>query len=226
MTGTIGQHVARAKALLALGLLCVALTGCTGLTEPVDVQEPQGSSTPIAEESATPYSLTAAADEAWARVVARFPDASRPDVQFERQVSSEEWSEVRIQCLAEQGFIAEPSEGGGVSGTVAEGQAEALAVARYVCDVRFPVDPRFTAPLTDSQLENLYSYFVGDLTECLEAEGYSIAPPPSLQVFLSTYYAPDSWSPYNEVIQNLGDRSFADLDAGCPQLPADLYGKQ
>ncbi|MGX5681108.1 hypothetical protein [Schumannella luteola] len=211
------------RLLLTLGLFSLVLSGCTGPVEPDSDAHSPTAEVPNNEESAEPYSLTVAADEAWARVTARFPDATRPDVQFERHVTQDEWNEVRIQCLGEQGFIAEATEGGGLGGTIPDGQAEAFAIARYVCDVRFPMDPRFTTDLTETQLEHLYEYFADSLTGCLESEGFNIASPPSLEVFVSTYYSPESWSPYNEVIRNLGDRSFAELEARCPQLPEDLY---
>lgn len=208
-------------AVFACIAMSIAISGCTSAPEP----EPLASSgTSSQSATSTPFSLQQYQDDSWERVTSRFPSAVRPEVSFERFVTLDDWPVARAECLSEQGFAVEVGENGGLSGRVATEQEEAFAIARYVCDVRFPSDPKFTAPLDDAQLTLLYTYFTTDLVPCLEAEGYELQQPPSLSVFKDSYYSDQNWSPYNDVMAVLGDRSFNEIDAKCPQLPGNLYG--
>lgn len=209
------------RSVLGATLIVVVVTaGLSACTTPAG---PVPSSAPSASSSAESFSLQQYKDQRWQPVAAQFPDAVRPSVDVERYVSPDEWPEVWAECMSDQGFDATASNTGGVSGNVPAGQEEPAAIARYTCDVRFPTDPKYTAPLNDGQLDLLYTYFTDTLTPCLEKEGYQIQSAPSLARFKETYYSTSSWTPYKDVIDALGDRPFDDVDAICPQLPDNLY---
>jgi hypothetical protein len=152
------------------------------------------------------------------------------DVEFERYISPDEYAIVMVPCLNELGIPASTLPDGGVGfGDIPADQALAQKEAMYRCEVRYPTHPRFLEPLDDGQLRRLYAYFVDELVHCLEAEGYVVDPPPTMETFVASYSDPESeaWTPYP-----VGDPQLEDTDEWyrlnqiCPQTPPleDLYG--
>ncbi len=76
-----------------------------------------------------------------------------------------------------------------------------------------------TPPLTDERLSKLYDFLL-DQRDCLIAEGYSIAEPPSRETFISGYTSGSPWIPYTE-LPVLGAEEFFELEKKCPQSPPD-----
>ncbi|AWB90093.1 hypothetical protein C2138_11565 [Salinibacterium hongtaonis] len=199
--------------VLAAAAMALAMVGCAPAEEvPVVPELTSG------EESAL---TTAALDEHWAAILAEFPNAVRPVVDKIRFVTLDEWPTVSAKCRTDEGFPAS-GEGGGVSQHVPEGQEEATEIATYRCAAKYPVDPRFTVALNDSQMSFLYKYFLDTLTPCLEDEGYEIAQAPSFQSFSSSFGTADGWTPYSDVMSTVED--WEELNAKCPQDPERLYG--
>ena len=207
------------RTLLAIVALAAVLTGCTTIP----------SSTPD-----TPTSSSASAEDANARLafdqgvkldalLAQYPQAVIPDAKLVRTVTLEEWPTTMAQCLTDQGFPSTVVDGG-VSSTNIVGQEEAKEVARYVCNVEYALDPKFNQPLTASQLDQLYEYYTGDLTNCLEANGQEVAAPPSRQLFGEAFNTIDSWSPYLSVAGSVSADEWTELNKACPQVPEGLYG--
>lgn len=152
------------------------------------------------------------------------------DVEFERYISPDEYAAVMVPCLTEQGIPARPLPDGGVGyGDIPPEQARLQAEALYRCRLRFPTHPLFLEPLHDDQLRRLYDYQVGDLTTCLEREGYAVPPPPSAEVFIASYHDPGAevWNPYPVDDPRLRqEAAWYRLNEVCPQtLPLEvLYG--
>lgn len=206
----------RAAALAVVAVLGLALSACTNA--PVVAQPDELS----AEESQE--LLQAYLDSEWANVLARFPDAARPDVDIVRIIDSSEWATTVADCLSEDGFDATATVDGSISYFGVPSQGDSYAVAFYTCEARYPVDPKYNAPLNESQLNFLYDYFLNDLKPCLEGEGYEVPSAPSRQTFLESYAEDDGWSLYKNVAGRVGPGELAELNKKCPQLPEGLYG--
>lgn len=152
------------------------------------------------------------------------------DVEFERYISPEEYAATVVPCLTEQGIPATALPDGGIGfGDIPPEQALVQAEAMYRCEVRFPTHPMFLEPLDDDQLRRLYDYLAGDLTTCLEFEGYATLPPPTVEAFIASYRVPNvaSWSPWPVDDPRLLDITESGrLNQVCPQAPPYevLYG--
>lgn len=97
---------------------------------------------------------------------------------------------------------------------------DALNIAIYTCEARFPVSPKYMEPLTHRQLTALYLYRLTTLIDCLDNEGFTIAePPPSETTFVESGGA---WSPY-ELLPGLSDEDLRRISEACPQVPRDFY---
>ena len=161
----------------------------------------------------------------WAELHALYPDAVRPDVEFERFLTKDEESEVYAACLRKQGVPVELNEDGWTVRLPAPpleyDRKRAFDIALFVCEVRFPLSPSLSQPLTDDELRYTYRYFVEQLGPCLEVRGYEIGAPPTFEEFRETWWTDDSWSPYLDVKETDADVFMATEDA-CPPMPPDL----
>lgn len=146
-----------------------------------------------------------------------------PIVDIVRIVPLNEWAQTIVDCMVEAGFpavLTDDGEGVSYSGVAPE-LAQQLDLAQYVCDAKYPVDPANSIPLNDSQLQFLYWYFTGELTECLIDEGYEVERAPSYAVFSEGYNDPSStWSPYASIISSqVSADELNRLFGVCQQLP-------
>jgi hypothetical protein len=157
-------------------------------------------------------------------ILADYPGTDMPEPTFVRLVTLAEWPEVFASCLQEAGWDVQVSPDGGVGATVLQGQDLPYRLDSYACNVMYPIDPVYEQPLGNEQLEFLYDYQTGELTECLRAHGIHVDEPPSLQTFIETYLEPDSWNPYNDVDSGLVANDWNELNAECPQVPKELRG--
>ncbi|MGJ8720688.1 MAG: hypothetical protein ACSHW9_02475 [Salinibacterium amurskyense] len=205
------HHVSKLASLLLVGVL--TLGGCSILG---------GNGGPV-ESSLSPEEAMAAVEQENERLLAElhvsYPDASVPTVSQVALVSLKEWPHVMSKCLNEEGFETNVVDEG-VGGTLTDAQKEPYAVAMYACNIKYPMDPRYTVPFSDAQLNYLYDYYTGDLTDCLTAEGITVEEPPSRQKFLETYSA-GSWTPYASAT---GVSDWLALNEQCPQNPEGLFG--
>lgn len=211
--------------MLALAtVLCILITACTSVQSqddprPRSLDEALNQAEPPPDE----HALRQSAD------VYRL-DNPPTDVEFERYISPDEYAAVMVPCLTEQGIPATPLGDGGISfGDIEPEQGQLQREGMYRCSARFPVHPLFADPLDEDQLRRLYEYLVDDLAPCLEREGYSTPPPPSLEAFMSSYSDPDAdvWSPYPVEDSRLEEESeWYRLNEVCPQIPPleTLYG--
>lgn len=151
-----------------------------------------------------------------------------PEAEFVRYIDPDEYAEVYVQCLNEQGFPAKASGKSAFEvGEIPEDQAKSLNEAMYRCEVMYPVHPTYGQPLTDKQLNILYDYLTIDLVNCLESEGYEVADVPSREVFVSTYRARSPWHPYDSVV-GISESQMQRLREACPPEPPleRLFGEE
>lgn len=204
------------RTVVGLSIFVVATTGCTATAVDSHAADPTSS---LTDAQIMGESL----DQLWSQVQAQYPDATRPSVEMVRTISTDEWAQVMADCLSEEGFSSVRANDDGSIEWGDISQVQAFDVARYVCTAKFPRDPKYQRPLTDAQLDRLYSYYVGDLTECLTGLGYQISPPPSQQVFRETYDT-DPWLPIADAAyQADSPEKWAEIVRTCPQVPDDLY---
>lgn len=100
------------------------------------------------------------------------------------------------------------------------GQADAVALAEYVCIAQYPLQPQFYQPLDDARMRQSYDWHVTTTIPCLQNLGYTTPEPPSLEVYIETYRATgEQW-----IAQNVGDLPFETFDQ-CPPVPsaAELF---
>ena len=150
-----------------------------------------------------------------------------PDVALVRFVSSEEWAAVQIECLGEAGFdVSLLPDGQGIDPTsIPEGQrvrGGVFKVAQYICEAMYTLDAANSRGLDDDQLGALYDWYLSESVECLEREGISVAPAPSRQRFVESYFTVEGWYPYASVdAMGMGNSEWNALNASCPQSPPD-----
>lgn len=159
-------------------------------------------------------------------LTSRYPGLQVPHVERVRIVSPMEWAQTIAECVTDKGFSAKATPDGGVAfDGVPNDQGQALDLANYECSVMYPMDPRYSTPLTDQQIDYLYEYYVYDLTPCLENEGFAVAESPSRQSFRDTYGTQDMWSPYTDVGDGLSESAWYHIQELCPQTPEYLFGQ-
>lgn len=219
----LGAAHPRTSKIATLSIVTVFIFGLSSCA--ADEQE---SERPV--ESAVGFDEAAYANEQWELTVANVPslaNATRPNVSLVRFIEPGEFSQVMMNCLIEAGItnveLTDDGEGFFMKPeSLAEHEASTLA--RYVCTVKYPIEPRYSTPLNREQLENLYDYFVGPQKACLEGQGYQISQPPSKERFIENYYSGDGWDPFIEVVSHIGGgKEQAELANICPKLPANFY---
>jgi len=186
------------------------LTGCTAA---------QPSANPSAGSAAAQLDLDVQAE--WQNVHGQFPDAIQPDVKIVRRVDRDDWATTIAQCLNESGFPDVTADAdGGLTYETPTSQMEPFALAKYICVAQYPLEKKFTAPLTNKQLGGLYDYMTLVQAPCLEAQGFDIPAPPSRQRFIETYATAPEWLPYANLPRDvlMGDQ-LAKLQALCPEDP-------
>lgn len=152
--------------------------------------------------------------------------ADPPDVAVVREITPSESQEVWSSCLADAGWVESgPHEGI----EIPPGQEEAFNLAYYVCQRQYPVEERFTRPLTTEQLGILYDWWTEHTVPCYEERGWDVGDIPSREAFLAN----PVWLPAEQIAKqaqaDVEQGLVADMDEAmygvCPGPPDDLlYG--
>ena len=213
-TGATRRASAAAVALMALA----ALTGCAGASTAVG----DATATPEATDAAAqvvsipmpefapwpagdPFTdadveaaRVAEADRDWQGVLARFPDAVRPEVAFE-YVTETNRVDVRRACFEAAGLPIEEGHSGTPDGPVVSVNATttttAQEVAAYTCRVAHP-DKRTSGPPNAEQLGWIYDYLTEYYGPCLAANAIDVSPAPPRDDFV-TNWPNQGWFPSN-----------------------------
>lgn len=156
-----------------------------------------------------------------ARLLAEYPTAKIPETAVVRAVSLQDHPAVQAACLDAKGFDSSVSDDQAVVTKVESGKDEAFQVARIECATEYPLQEKYTRPLTPSQLATLYKYQTEDLTQCLVHHGVTVPKAPTLSTFQSHYGSASTWTPYSHV-QTSGAR-WSQINAECPQYPSNIF---
>jgi len=213
----------RTTRLLAVTVvLAVTVAGCApGESTPV-VAAVSPSSVNDSRETILAENVAAARQD----ILDQFPDAAIPVVDRVRIITLSEYATVTAACLVELGLEA-VVDGDSVRTLVLPAHELEQRLGFYVCQLKYPIDAKYTMELTSAQLRLLYAYLTESLIPCFEALGYSISEPPVEEAFVDTYYDELSWSPateaHNQSVDS-EDGNVEQLDALCPQVPDSVYG--
>lgn len=210
--------------LFLMSASLIFLSGCSADNPAPAPASSTASTNSIAPTSSTPLTRDTAGradlDLQWERVLGESPDAVRPVVEIVRFVDIDDWSPTMEGCMHDSGWpdVRATSDGGLQSGLVQDGQAGAHRLAMYTCNAKYPLDAKYSAPLTDERLGELYDYFADELQPCLEAEGYDTSDAPSRETFIDTYAVNGGWNLYENVAAG-GSTGWDAINKKCPQAP-------
>jgi hypothetical protein len=196
---------------LAVAGLVVVLSACSAADKP--------------HSETLSQKLAHAADQAWTELSAKYPDAKRPAAKLVKLTSPDSWPDAMVGCMHDAGFadVTVGDDQSIQSGSIPTAQSQDYDVAMYACGVMFPLDPKYSEPLTNRQVDLLYRYYKDSLAPCLEKQGYTISAAPSLQVFEQSYQS-GPWLPYAQVADSVTPEQLTALKKICPELPPDLWG--
>ena len=201
-------------------VLLVMLTGCTpgdatpGTTMNVSV-ETTSTTTAVTEMASTSTSTTSAG------VLNDYGDSGTPFADVFSGVSyyDVDWVEVtalEVQCANDQGYpvtVIPPGNGIGYNQVVLDQQLMAVGVVQ-ACMAGLHIPP--SEPMTQEQVTRFY-YQQIDTKACLEAEGYTVDDPPSLDAFIDSYMGgQDIWTAYNSV-PRMSQAEWYRIQELCPQ---------
>lgn len=172
------------------------------------------------------------ADKLLARVKALQAEADTagivdpPRVGLVRWIKPEEFATTHVRCLNDAGFdVAVTDDGTGInSETIPAAQTSALEMAMYTCSAQYSVDPRYSLPLSESQLGLMYDYMVESYIPCVEGLGHQLSDPPSKDVYIGSPPL-ERWQPILE-LRRLSETQFNEVAVSCPDAPSSdvLYG--
>lgn len=130
-----------------------------------------------------------------------------------------ERSSLIVECMKEQGVAAVATADGGIE---SHGDGFAHMTAYDTCKKSLIDSGRLapTTPPTREFFEGLYAYNL-TLVECLQAQGYEMSQPPTIETFVDSYMDPESetaWAPYDDIAAlRLGQSAWDEINRLCPQ---------
>lgn len=155
-----------------------------------------------------------------------------PEVSPVREVApDDEGLRIQTQCMIDRGWPYREDQDGGYVLELRVEQEASFNLDSYVCQLQYPVAERYRQPWGRTQHEARYAYLTEIYLPCVRAQGYSVAEPPSLEVFVEDEASGRPWIPSSGVLpQVLADvperwASWEEFDSVCPQgTPLDeLY---
>ena len=197
-----------AAAVLMLAVLA-ALTGCSGAgtaaaeatatpeatdaaAQVVSIPMPEFAPWPAGDpftDADVEAARVAEAERDWQGVLARFPDAVRPEVAFE-YVTEANRVDVRRACFEAAGLPIEEGRSGTPDGPVVSVNATTTTtvqeVAAYTCRVAHP-DQRTSGPPNAEQLGWIYDYLTEYYAPCYAANDIVVPPAPSRDEFVANW---------------------------------------
>ncbi|WP_131103451.1 hypothetical protein [Ornithinimicrobium sufpigmenti] len=129
----------------------------------------------------------------------------------------------RQQCLADRGWPVTLEEGGMSIDVIPVEQQQALNLDQYICEAAYPVAAKYQSITLEEQQRRWYHYLVSTYVPCVEALGYAVTEPPTLERFLATQTT--AWRPAAEVADQTRDdgTAFHTIDEQCPQsMPVEM----
>lgn len=194
----------------------------TAAPEPTDEAAAATTRTPSETRGADPMETEGSHEvtrEEWLEELWAGPGPHPPFPEFIREVDTDEFPDVMGACLKDSGFEA-GSDGYSYWVDHTEEQTEALREATWVCLGKYPLKASYYQPFTDEQLAELWHYQTTDLVACIEARGYPVPQPPSMETFIAQWRAGGQrWHPATDVP---GEQSFS-VSGACPDFPEGFY---
>ncbi len=210
--------------LVPLAVAVLALAGCSASDQyqmpSVDETAPSFSSIPMPdlgpwppqnEPTAADVESQRIADQeiAWSILLADYPAAERPEVQF---VSFDSPADLE-RCLNDADILTTAQPDGGIAYAT---DTQGAAVAAYECSSKYPARP--TPGMSVEQLTWMYSYNLEYLIPCRVANGFNLLEeskvPPTLEEFVAMR---GQWAPLFD--NYLAPPDMDRLEAVCPYDP-------
>jgi len=196
--------------------------GDNSSSDPAAVQSTLGGSAPTtAGGSVSSTTTLAAVSDSSTRD--REPDDSLEPISGYGDFSNVEYAEVdwkrvvelQVECANDQGIpVTVMPPGDGISyDQVPRAQHQMASAILRACLDGLNLPPY--EELSDQQLADLYDRLI-ETMHCLEEEGYSIEPPPSVDSFVEEYYGEEAWHPYSSVT-HVDMEEWNRLNQVCPQ---------
>ncbi|MCI4658885.1 hypothetical protein [Cryobacterium zhongshanensis] len=210
--------------VLVIAFVLLVLSGCAAAPASVPVATPIPAPTPTVLSDTERQTLAEKAQTTLrAELVATYPGVTVPTVTRERFIRLNETAPVLSACMTAEGFPSYATLYNAVAGYVPPGQEQANAVANYICNTRFPLDPKDSVPLNDSQLTYLYLYQTTVLIPCLAFAHVTVDPPPTLQDFIDSNHVEGGsaavWAP---VLKGTAGALGDGISKQCPIMPEHL----
>lgn len=143
-----------------------------------------------------------------------------PDVAVVRTVTPDERTAVIVQCLADVGVTARAeSDGWSVESPV--DQSSAINLQQYICQAKYPLDPKYVRTLSEDQIRIFYGYVRDSLLPCLSGKGYDIDGLPTEDVYVDSFQSGQgAFDPYAvEPLVSTEQRVWESLQQACPPSP-------
>lgn len=183
------------------------------VTIPMPDLGPRPTSEPLSDAEAEQKRLELA-DSHWATVIAQYPDAVRPQIEFAGFIAPETHLETMRTCLEASGIeiaTAVTADGEPAGFEIVDPTVES-SIAYYACDVAHPVRP--IAEPSDAELGWAYDYLTRFVAPCYEANGIENEPAPPREEWVAAW--PEFvWSPSTGDLPLDPERQAA-LDEACP----------
>jgi hypothetical protein len=160
----------------------------------------------------------------WATVTGGNPGFVAPRVAIVHYTNYLDETQVLAGCLRKSGYPkAIATASGAVSDpTLRPPESFPFAVAKYVCEAKYPVDPLELGYLSDQQEQYLYGYWQNETVPCLRAEGLTVASLPPIGQFGEGYEDVGTMNPFTHLAA-ADQRQVSLLQNRCPPYPGELY---
>jgi hypothetical protein len=189
--------------------------GTVAVAYPMPDLGPSPTPAPLSKEDREALRL-ASADTNWQNVVAQYPNAVRPTVEFQGYGSGETYFETLLACYEDSGVEGDRGidADGNLAGVGFSSDNEADTVAAFACQSMHPSEP-FARP-TDEMLGYNYDYLTQFIVPCYEANGMANPPAPSREEFIANW-PNQNWFPASPWEENWAEGH--SVDDACPLLP-------
>lgn len=215
MRGAGARDVARRTAYLTV-VVALLVTGCSGTEPPAAPSDP----------AVTPgeWDGPMSREEYLTELAEIHGIEDPPPVEVVEEIAPDaDGLRLIAECYAEHGWPATfDGDGITIEGIPPE-QQEAFDLDRYVCDAQYPVAEKYRSLSPEEHLRRWYAYLTTTYVPCVEALGYDISEPPTLETFLAS--GGQTWIPNAQVGDQTRARGedFRSVDEQCPQqMPPEM----
>lgn len=169
------------RALVALGALALALTGCANA-----YPAPH----PMTDDERAVW-WTGFLDATWTST--GLDDSDRPVVGAPDVIDQDEWGSTVLQCMSDAGLTS-VSIGWGADGARIDDPSQRARLGMYRCAAAHSFVPDLSVGASRAQLQYLWRYWAGWTVPCMTAHGYRPEGVPSEKDFLDATNV--TWNPY------------------------------